>query len=117
MVIEDLSDAVDSQVGWGMARKDLAIVGIMSLSHEHGGDAVPPNAFDRGQDVQFVVEHYVMLGWVPRSHIGEFLLFVHIDEDSPLNGFGQAGFLDFARLEHHIPVAEQSCFPPALDMT
>ena len=89
---------------------------VMSLPDEHGGHTVPPNAFDCGQDMQFVVEHYIMLCRVPRDYIGEFLLFVHIDEDSTLNGFAQASLFDFVRLKHDIAVTKQGGFSPALDV-
>src|ERR1700744_5779704 len=78
----------------------------MTLAHENGHQALAPYPFHSGEDAQLVVDHDVTRGRKSSLHVGEHLLLVEVDQDTPLDRIPQAGPLYLARLKHDVTVGE-----------
>ena len=115
-VSDQLSDVVQREIRRRICCEDPGVMGVMALPDEHCGHALAPNTFDGGQNVQFVVDDYVMAGRKPGGDIREFLLFVNIDENPTFDRRVEACSFDFMRLKDDIAVAEHGGFAPLLNM-
>src|SRR5271166_3459525 len=106
VVIEQLSNTVDADVGRGTARKNLWIPRVVALLWENSGDPRAPGLLDRGQDVQFIIDHHVMVRRVARFHIRQFSFFVNVNEHTASDRFAEPGPVNFARLKNDIAIGE-----------
>jgi hypothetical protein len=73
------------------------------LLGKHGRNPFAPDFLHFGQDAQFVVDQYIMIGRVKTLNILKLLLLVDADEDPVVKRAPEAGSFHFARLEYGTP--------------
>src|SRR5205807_10385546 len=87
IMFEQISNPLHAYICRGIFRDDFRVERVMALTHEHGRHSRSPDFFDRSQNAQLVVNEHVMFGRATALDIIEFLLFVHINQHAPLDGF------------------------------
>src|SRR5437660_126855 len=101
-MLQQLADSLDTYIGGRILRQRLGIAGVMSLPHENGGDARPPDLLDRAQNAQFVVHDHIMLGRKPLLDVIELLFLMDINEGIAVEDFIESGTKYLVRLEDHV---------------
>ena len=86
----------------------MRIASIGSLPHEHGRDAVAPEALNRHQDTQLVVDNSVVFGWKTPLDVIEGLFLMDIDKYAPVDRVGQARSLDLVRLKNDVSIGQDN---------
>ena len=92
----------------GKAPTIFGIASIAALLREHGRDAVSPEALDRRQDAQLVVDDNVVFSRKAPLDVIEGLFLVDIDQHTSIDRVGQARPFDFVRLKDDIPVGQDN---------
>src|SRR3954471_11964834 len=82
----DVADAVNGEVGGGVAGEDPGIEGVVPLARKDGGQTLAPMGFDGGQDPQLIVDQDVVAGRVAGLDVVELFFFVDVDEDVAVDG-------------------------------
>ena len=80
------ADAVDAQVRGWVGGLDLWIESVVSLPHEDSSHPQAPMFFDLGKDAQFVVHNYIMNRRIPGFHVGQLMLFMHVNQRVSIDG-------------------------------
>ena len=105
---EKIADAFDRDIGRRQGADHFRIASVAALPREHGRDAVPPEALDRRQDAQLVVDENVVFGWKTPLDVIEGLFLVNIDQHTSIDRIGQARAFDFVRLKDDVSVGQDN---------
>ena len=97
-----------SIVSWRQGADSLRIASIAALPRENGRDAVPPEALNRRQDTQLVVDDNIVFGWKTPLDVIQGLFFVDINKYAPVDGVGQARSLDLMRLKNDVSIGQDN---------
>ncbi len=107
---------VQLNVGRLTAGENLRVPRVVALLQENGGDAPAPDLFDRVEDAQLIIDHYIPLCWIKALHIGKFPLLVDINERAAVEGRPEPGALDLPGLEYRVAIGEDDRGTPLLDV-
>ena len=77
----------------------------MSLANEYRRHAPAPDFLYGRQDSHFVIDQYIMHGWVPGLHVPELQFFVDVNQNLSLHRLKKSRAINFARLEHDVAIA------------
>src|SRR5262245_26094720 len=89
VIIHQLADALDGDVGRRVGGDDLGVERVMPLAREDGRQPVSPDVFHRGEYSQLVVHYYVTARRVSPLNVIEHQLFVNVDQYAPFDGVPQ----------------------------
>src|SRR5262249_24513029 len=111
VVVEEVGDPADRDIGRGKGGDHLRVEGEAALSRKDPRHAIAPAALDGGEDAQLVVDERIARGRIPALDIVQGVLLVDIDEHVSADRLGYASVLDLAWLEDDIPVGENDGRP------
>src|SRR5262249_47110247 len=86
----------------------LWIASIATLAREHGRNAVLPEALNRSQDAQLVVDDDVVFGRKATLDVIESLFLVNIDQYTAIDRVGQAPLFNFVWLKDDVPIGQDN---------
>src|SRR6267143_1078761 len=115
LISAQIADAFDCHVGSGAIRGGVGGMSKLPLSRQHRGHPVAPDFLYLSQNSRLIVHQNVAARGVALLDIVQLRLLVDVDQHVSLDGLGDAGALDLARLEDDVPVGKDDRPRPAAE--
>src|SRR5215471_1866278 len=90
VILQQLADAVDGNVGGRIFSQGFGIVGIVALAGEDRGYLCSPDLFDGAEDAQLVIDEHIVRGGEASFHVVQLLLLMDINQNVAIHSFPDA---------------------------
>ena len=100
----ELADALKRDVGASVFPNACRIQRVVTLAYKDSRDSRLPCFLDRGENVDLIVDHHVMIRREPGFHVGKLTLLVDVKQDVAPEPVVQPCPIDFARLKHDVSI-------------